>query len=109
MDIILALITSIIIYLSFRVLEAKFPQFNFTIVELIHGKFNIKNIVVSIVIPFAVTLVFGIIYNTKIPAAYTIPGFLAALLIVWPYFRNPESIPAEMQMEKTSYFHILEV
>ena len=100
MDIILALTVALIIYLSFRVLEGKLPQFNFTILELVHGGFDIKNIGVSIVIPFSISYVFGLIYETTIPAVYIIPGFLAALLMVWPYFKNPEVIPPEMQMGK---------
>lgn len=100
MDIILAFITSVLIYLSFKALEAKYTPFDFTILELIHGRFNLRNISLSIAIPFAITLVFGIIHTTIIPAAYTIPGFLAAILIVYPYFKNPESIPPEMQMER---------
>jgi len=99
-DIILALTVALIIYLSFRVLEGKLPQFNFTILELVHGGFDIKNIGVSIVIPFSISYVFGLIYETTIPAVYIIPGFLAALLMVWPYFKNPEVIPPEMQMGK---------
>lgn len=100
MDIILAFIIALIIYLSFRVLEEKLPQFNFTIFELVHGGFDIKNIGVSIVIPFSISYVFGLIYETTIPAAYTIPGFLAALLMVLPYFKNPQVIPPELQMGK---------
>ena len=100
MDIILALITSVLIFLSFKALEAKYTPFDFTILELIHGRFNIKNIALSITIPFAIALVFGIIHSTVIPAAYTIPGFIAGILIVYPYFKNPESIPPEMQMER---------
>ena len=100
MDIILAVITSVMIYLSFKALEAKYTPFDFTILELIHGRFNMRNIALSIAIPFAITLIFGVIHSTVIPAAYTIPGFLAAIMIVYPYFKNPESIPREMQMER---------
>ena len=100
MDIILALIIALIIYLSFRMLEGKLPQFNLTILDLVHGGFDVKSTVASIVIPFSISYVFGLIYKTTIPAAYAIPGFLAALLMVWPYFKNPEVIPPEMQMGK---------
>lgn len=100
MGIILALFTSIVIYLAFKVLETRFVQFNFTFHELILGNFNIKNTLTAIIIPFAAALIFGLIYESAIPAVYTIPGFLAAILIVWPYFRNPENIPENMQLER---------
>ena len=100
MDVILAVITSILIFLTFRVLEGKFPSFSFTILNLIRSRFEWKYVSLSIIVPFIGSLLFGIIHKTFIPAAYTIPGFLASLLIIWPFFRNPEGIPSEMQMEK---------
>lgn len=106
MDLVLGLAVGSVIYFCFRGLESKFSLLNLTTLELVHARANLKSITASILVPFIISLVFGLLYETKIPSTYTIPGLIASLVIVWPFLRNPQSVPEQTRMAKQRSFAV---
>lgn len=104
MELVFAILVGFIIFAILRIVERYFPSLYFTFSDLVLGKFGSKDLFVSMILPLLSSFVFGIFVKSEDPWIYALPGFIAALLVVWPNFRVPELLPEELQAKTQSVF-----
>lgn len=102
MELIFAVLVGFIIFGIFRIIERYLPSYYFSFTDLVLGRFGLRDLFISIILPFLSSFIFGIFVKFDDPWIYVLPGFLAALLIVWPAIRVPELLPEELQEKRQS-------
>lgn len=108
MEIVLAFLFGFGTYLFFRFVERYFSRYYFYFSDLVIGGFSKTNLILSIVTPLSSGFAFGFLTKPPSLIVYALPGFIGALLTVWPNVARPEFLPHISNRNKfslyTSYF-----
>lgn len=104
MEIVLAFLFGLGIYFFFRFVERYFSRHYFYFSDLVLGGFSKTNLILSIVIPLFSGFAFGFLIKTPSLVVYALPGFIGALLTVWPNIARPELLPHISNKNKFSLY-----
>src|SRR3972149_8264751 len=91
-------------FLIFRFIEKYFPRYYLSFSDLVLGEFRLLELFSSILIPFSESFIFGIFVKSGDLWVYVLPGFLTALLAIWPVVRIPALLPENLYEKRQSVF-----
>lgn len=104
MEIIIAFLFGFGIYFFFRIIERYFSRYYFYFSDLVIGNFSKTNLILSIITPLFFGLLVSLLTKTPSLIIFALPGFIGALLTVWPSVARSELLPYSGRVNKFSIY-----